>query len=168
MIEIFKDIEGYENLYQISNLGSVKALGNGGSNASKDKILKSAKNNKGYLIVNLCKEGKRKNNQIHRLVAQAFIPNPNNLLQVNHKDENKQNNNISNLEWCTPKYNSNYGTRNQRVAEKTSKQVLCVETGVVYPSASEVQRQLGFYQQNISNACTGKYKQAYGYTWRYV
>lgn len=167
-MEIWKDIEGYEQLYQISNLGNVKSLGNGGSNASKDKILKPAKLKYGYLTVNLCKQGKRKQYQIHRLVAQAFIDNPNNLPEVNHKDEDKTNNYIENLEWCERKYNINYGTRNQRSAENRSKKVMCVETGVVYPSTIEVERQLGFYQQNISSACNGKYKQAYGYTWRYV
>lgn len=168
MIEIFKDIEGYENLYQVSNLGNVKSLGNGGSNASKERILKPTKNQKGYLYVGLCKEGKRKKCKIHRLVASVFIDNPNNFTEINHKDEDKTNNHFTNLEWCTHFYNMNYGTRIQRVADKLSKQVLCVETGRVYPSANEVERQLGFSQGNISRCCAGRYKQAYGYTWQYV
>ena len=173
MKEVFKDIEGYEGLYQVSNLGNVKALGNGGSN-SKEKFLKPQKDKGGYLKVNLCKEGKVKMCKIHRLVAQAFIPNPKNLPQVNHKDEDKQNNAASNLEWCTHFYNINYGTRNQRAAvictnnPKRSKQVLCLETGIIYPSTHQVERQLGFAQGNISSACNGRYKQAYGFHWKYV
>lgn len=168
MKEIFKDIEGYEG-YQISNYGRVKSLKFG-----KDRILKPQKDSKGYLMVWLCKEGKRKQHLVHRLVAIHFIENPNNYPMVNHRDENPLNNCVSNLEFCDAKYNSNYGTRNQRVAESntnnpnTSKPVLCVETGKIYPSAREVYRQLGFSQGNISSACRGRLKQAYGYTWKYV
>lgn len=162
-MEIYKDIEGYEQLYQISNYGNVKSL-----KYNKEKILKPAKLKNGYLQVTLCKEEKRKQHYIHRLVGEAFIDNPNNYKQVNHKDENPANNNVSNLEWCTNEYNINYGTRNQRVAEKTSKQVLCLETGVIYPSTQEVERQLGFLQCNISRCCTGKYKQAYGFHWSFL
>ena len=172
MIEIFKDVKGYEGLYQISNVGNVKSLGN--DKTKKEKILKPAKNHKGYLFVGLCKQGKQKNHYIHRLVAQAFIDNPNNLEQINHKNEIKTDNRVENLEWCTPKQNNNYGTHNQRSAAnrinhpKRSKQVLCVETGKVYPSAHQVERELGFAKSNIVNVCNGKLKQAYSYTWRYV
>lgn len=170
-MEIFKEIEGYEN-YQISNLGNVKSLNY--KRTGKDKILKPIKDKKGYLMVNLCKQAKSKTYKIHRLVAQAFLPNQNNLPQVNHKDEDKQNNAASNLEWCTNKYNSNYGTRNQRVGKsninhtKRSKQVLCVENGVIYPSTMELQRQLGLPQQNISHCCNGKRKTCGGFHWCYV
>ena len=160
-MEIYKDIEGYKG-YKISNYGNVKSLGN--DKTRKEKILKPAKDKDGYLYVGLCKQGKIKMCKVHRLVAQTFIPNPNDLPQVNHKDEDKINNHVTNLEWCTNEYNINYGTRNQR----TSKQVICLETGVIYYSLKEVQRQLGFAQSAISNACNGKYKQAYGYTWKYV
>ena len=174
MKEIFKDIEGYENLYQISDQGRVKALGNGGSNASKEKILKPVKDGKKYLRVNLYKQGKRKMCKIHRLVAQAFIDNPNNYEEVNHRDENPANNAVQNLEWVTPKYNINYGTRNERVAESNtnhpnkSKQVLCIETGKIYPSAMEAARQTGFNKSAIIRCCNGKLKTAYSYTWQYV
>lgn len=161
MIEIFKDIEGYEGLYQISNYGNVKSLNF--NRTGKEKILKPTKNSDGYLQICLHKQGIKKH-YIHRLVAQAFIENPNNLPQVNHKDEDKTNNYIENLEWCERKYNINYGTR----TDKCSKQVLCVETGVVYPSTIEVERQLGFNNANIGKCCNGRYKQAYGYTWCYV
>lgn len=164
MIEIFKDIEGYKGLYQVSNLGNVKSLGNGNSNNSKEKILKPTKDKKGYLTVDLYKDGKRKIYKVHRLVAKVFIENPNNLPQVNHKDEDKTNNAVENLEFCDAKYNINYGTRN----EKISKQLMCLETGKIYTSTREVQKQLGFSHSNISRCCNGKLKQAYGYTWCYV
>lgn len=164
MKEIFKEIEGYENLYQISNLGNVKSLGNGNSNNSKEKILKPTKDKKGYLYVDLYKQGKRKTYKVHRLVAKVFIENPNNLPQVNHKDEDKTNNAVENLEFCDAKYNINYGTRN----EKISKQLMCLETGKIYTSTREVQKQLGFSHSNISRCCLGKSKTCGGYTWCYV
>ena len=162
-MEIYKDVEGYEGLYQVSNLGNVKSLGNDKTRKEKIRILTKNKKN-GYLFLILSKEGKHKRYYIHRLVAQAFIDNPNNLPEVNHKDEDKTNNHVTNLEFCDRKYNVNYGTR----TEKTSKQVLCVETGKVYYSAYEVERQLGFARSNISSACNGRIKQAYGYTWKFV
>lgn len=174
MKEIFKDIEGYEGLYQISNFGRVKSLGNGNSNNSKERILKPAKNNNGYLCVELSKQGKRKMHLVHRLVAQAFIENHNNLPQVNHKNQIKTDNQVGNLEFCTAAYNCNYGTHNQRVAESNtnhpnkSKQVLCLETGIIYPSTKEVQRQTGFSQGNISECCNGKRKTCGGFHWQYV
>lgn len=161
MIEIFKDIEGYKG-YQVSNYGNVKSLNY--NRTGKEKILKPTKNSDGYLQVSLHKDGKRKTCKVHRLVAQTFIENPNNLPQVNHKDENKQNNNVENLEFCDSQYNINYGTRN----EKISKQVMCVETGVVYPSTMEVQRELGFFQTHITLVCNGKRNTAYKFHWCYV
>lgn len=165
MVEIWRDIEGYENLYQVSNLGRVKSLNY--NHTGKEKIMK-AKKDKGYLRVQLYKDGKPKFYSVHRLVATSFLPNPNNLSQVNHIDEDKSNNIVDNLEWCSAKYNSNYGTRIQRIVEKNNKQVLCVETGVVYPSTMQVEREIGFLQCNISKACCGKYKTAYGFHWRYI
>lgn len=166
--EEWKDIEGYFGLYQISNLGNIKSLGNGNSNNSKEKILKTAKLKNNYLRVILSKDGKRKTHLVHRLVAEAFIPNPNNYEQINHRDEQKTNNASSNLEWCTPKQNTNYGTRNQRVAEKLSKQVICVETGKIYHSIQQIQRQLGFAHQCISAVCTGKRKTYKGLHFKFV
>lgn len=118
MQEIWKDIEGYPN-YQISNLGNVKSLNY--KRTGKDKFLKLVKLKCGYLSVIFHKEGKVKLNYIHRLVAQAFIPNPNKYLEVNHKDEQKTNNCVSNLEWCDRKYNVNFGTRSERVGKAISK-----------------------------------------------
>lgn len=112
MEEIWKNVteEGYENLYEVSNLGRVRRIGK-----KNGKCLKPYPNKKGYLQVDLTNNGKRKCCRIHRLVAKAFIPNPNNLEEVNHKDENKTNNMVTNLEWCTSEYNANYKTRNKRI-----------------------------------------------------
>lgn len=163
MKEIFKDIQGYEGLYQISTHGNVKSLKYG-----KERILKPAKDKKGYLYVGLSKQGKLKLYKVHRLVGIVFLPNPNNLPEINHRDEDKVNNDCSNLEWCDVKYNRNYGTRTERSALSQSKQVMCLETGKVYPSTIEVERQLGFLRGNIASACRGRLKQAYGFHWRYV
>lgn len=116
--EIWRDIQKYKGRYQISNMGRVKSLARiitdelGRKNPIQEKILKPS-NNKGYLRVQL--EGNP--HYIHRLVAEAFIPNPKNLPEVNHKDENKQNNCVDNLEWCSKEYNANYGTRVQRIKQ---------------------------------------------------
>lgn len=114
MEEIWKDIEGYEGLYQVSDLGNVRSLKFSGGN--KVKLLKQ-NTNQGYKQVTLCKNGKMKTCKVHRLVAMAFISNPNNYKEVNHKDENPSNNDVSNLEWCTSEYNNNYGTRTKRASE---------------------------------------------------
>ena len=178
--EIWKDIPGYENFYQISTMGRVKSMerkvkGKKGSIYTvREKILKSCKNTGGYLYVILKKEGKLQNARIHRLVADAFLPNPNNFPEINHINEIKEDNRLENLEWCSHIYNMNFGSRNERSRKsninnpKRSKKIICIETGKIYPSANEVQRQLGFAQSHISDCCNGKYKQSYGYHWQYV
>ena len=123
MEEEFRDVKGYEGLYQVSNIGRVKSLGNGNSTCPyflKERILSTTKR-RNYLAVTLSKQGKRKMYSLHRLVAETFIPNPNNYPCVNHLDENKQNNSVDNLEWCTYKYNCNYGTRNERISKALTK-----------------------------------------------
>ena len=116
MTEIWKNIEGYEGKYQVSNLGQVKSM------IGQEKVLHPKKHRNGHLQIGLHKDKKRKTMYIHRLVAQAFIPNPDNLPCVNHKDENPSNNNVDNLEWCTQKYNCNYGTRVNRIMEAKKQQ----------------------------------------------
>lgn len=167
MQEIWRDIIGYEGLYQVSNFGNVKSLGNGICK-TKEKIMKARKNKWGYLYLNLSKGGKKKTYTIHRLVAHAFLPNPYNLPQVNHKDEDKTNNRVDNLEFCSAKSNCNYGTRNIRSAEKRYKKVLCVEKCKIYPSLKEAAKQTGISISSLSMACTGKYKTVFGFQWRYV
>lgn len=176
MIEIWRDIKDYEGLYQVSNWGRVKSLGNGNSKNSKVRILKTSKNKCGYLYVVLCKDGKVKTYKVHRLVAEAFIPNPLNLPQVNHKSENKQDNRVENLEWISASGNTNYGTRNRRVSEKMtngklSKEVLQYSLDGTFikefPSTREIERQLNFDNGFISKNCLGKCKSAYGFIWKY-
>lgn len=177
MEEIWKDIQGYEGLYQISNLGRVKSLNY--NHTRKERILKPIKNLNGYLQVNLSKKGKNIYS-IHRLVAQAFIPNEDLFkTEINHKDENKINNNVNNLEWVDHKSNMNYGTRNERSSKsqinnpKRSKQVnqyskdgkTLIKT---FPSIRQIERETSFAPQNICNCCNGKIKQAYGFRWEYV
>ena len=119
MGEVWKNINGYEGLYQISNNGRVKSLPKlAGKSWRKEKILKTYLDKDGYVKVILCKENKTKFLSVHRLIAEAFIPNPNEFPQINHKDENKQNNSLENLEWCTCKYNINYGTRTERAMKR--------------------------------------------------
>lgn len=167
-MENWKPIAGYEGIYEVSDQGRVKSLKFG-----KEMILKPIKETGGYLRVNLFKEGNRKQTNIHRLVAEAFIPNPNNLETVNHKDEVKTNNVVSNLEWMSQRDNNNYGTRNKRAAESHSKQVQMFDkkTGEVlatFPSTGEAARVTGIAHQNISECCNVKLKSAGGYVWRYA
>lgn len=170
MEEIWKDIEGYEGLYQVSNVGRVKSV-------RKNIILKSRIERNGYESVKLSANNISKGYYIHRLVANAFIPNPDNLPQVNHKDENKTNNCVDNLEWCTRHYNHNYGTINIRISQKQlndknkSKVVLQYSLDGTFikewKSTMDVQRNLGFDNANIVNVCNGKRRIAHGYLWKY-
>ena len=162
--EYWKPVVGYEGLYEVSNWGRVKSLKFG-----KEKILKPIIRH-GYYFVGLSKNGIVKSYSVHRLVAQVFIPNPNNLPCVNHKDENKQNNVVSNLEWCTHEYNNSYGTRSKRVAEKQSKPVLQydLEGNLIkeWVSINECGRN-GFNQGGICKCCNGKQKIYKGFIWKY-
>lgn len=161
--EVWKDIIGYKGLYQVSSQGRVKHI-----KYHKERMVALVLNEKGYLRVQLWKDRKHKTFRVHRLVAQTFIPNPDNLPEVNHKDECKTNNTVENLEWCTHSYNTNYGTGKERSAKKHSIKVLCVETGIIYQSAYDIQRKLGLKQRNIQCCCSGKTKKAYGYHWQYL
>lgn len=171
-MEEWRDIKNYEG-YQVSNLGRVRSLNY--NHTGEIHIIKPFKIE--YLGLNLWKNKKRKYYLVHRLVAEAFIPNPDNLPCVNHIDECKTNNRVENLEWCSYKYNSNYGTAIQRTREKNinhlnySKPVfqytLDGELIAEYPSASEAARQINKAKTHISDCCLGKLKSAYGYKWQY-
>ena len=186
MEEIWKDIKGYEGLYQVSNLGRVRRVKK--IKIVTNNILKQSKNLRGYLGVTLSKNNVRVRRQIHRLVAEAFIENKNNFSQVNHKDEDKTNNCVDNLEWCDAKYNINYGSGINRRKEKLkgrkpssktveasrkslSKRVLQFDKNgnfiEKFSSTMDVQRKKGYSNSNISRCCIGKRKSAYGFVWKY-
>ena len=163
--EIWRPIKGYEGLYEVSNLGRIKSLKFG-----KERIMKLGTNSCGYLHIGLYKNGKRKIFLVHRLVMEAFTLNTDNLPFINHKDENKQNNNVNNLEWCTVKYNNTYGTRIERGSKKLSKPVLQYtldgEFVREWKSTAECGRN-GFNQAHIWMCCKGKQKYHKNFIWRY-
>lgn len=165
MNEVWKDIKGFEGKYQVSNLGRVKSLNY--ARRGYPKILKPNSNHT-YSFVNLSKNDIGKSYSIHRLVAEAFLDNPQNLPMVNHKDENRFNNRVDNLEWCTASYNINYGTRSEKVTHSLGKRVLCVETGIIYQSQGDAARKTGLSQQNISMCCRKEYRTIGGFHWRFV
>lgn len=172
----------YVGLYEVSNKGRVKRLGGTTVRKSGDRLLTGSPNSKkknSYLTVMLCAENKSKRFSIQKLVANAFIPNPNNFPQINHKDENTHNNEVSNLEWCTAKYNNNYGGHCKRDSEShinhpmLSKQVAQYDLKgtliKIYPSTMEAIRQTGFLSVgDISRCCSGQLKTYKGFIWRYV
>ena len=152
-----KDVVGYEGLYAVTSCGKVYSY-------KSKKFLKPLSDKDGYLCIKLYKNGKYKNYKIHRLVAQAYIPNNENLPQVNHKDENKANNCVNNLEWCDAKYNSNYGT----IIDRRKKPILQYDLDGNFirewPSATDVGKEV---RVNIVHCLSGKQKTAYGYIWKY-
>ena len=164
--EIWKDVPGYPD-YQVSNIGRVKRIRNIGRNGLI-RILKPIKFNNGYLVVNLL--GKRFG--IHRLVAMAFLQNPKHFTEINHKNEDKTDNRVENLEYCSRLYNNNYGTRNKRVSESLSKSVLQYSIdGVLlnqFYGIHEASRQTGICTQNIHSVILGKRKTAGGFIWKYA
>lgn len=156
-----KDIKCYEGLYAITEDGKVYSY-------RSKKYLSPYKNKGGYLIATLSKQNIKEHFLIHRLVAEAYIPNPNNYPQVNHKDEDKTNNHFSNLEWITAKDNINYGNHNSKVIETQSYNVFCVELNKEYLNARIAAEELALNRQNIQACCNGKRKTCGGYHWRYV
>ena len=174
--EKWKDVIGYEGKYRISNLGNVKStsrhvrLQNGLLMKLPDRVLKTM-NRSGYRMVNLFKDGKTKSVNVHRLVALSFIPNPDNLPFVNHKDEVRSNNEVSNLEWCSCKYNLNYGTSTDRRSKKRMKKLLQLSIDGTFikewNGLALASRETGYNFKNISQCCLGKRKTAYGFIWRY-
>ena len=192
--EIWKDIEGYEGYYQISNMGRVKSLERTvwkgkGYRIVPERILKAGANGDGYLQVNLSKDDKVKQPLVHRLVAIAFCENPKGYTEVNHKDEDKTNNRAENLEWCSRSYNLTYNGRAKKVGKKSaekrrgrkhseetikklSKSVFSVdkESGLImfWKSAMEAERCTGIYHGSIIRCCQGKRKSAGNFYWYYA
>ena len=180
MKEIWKDIPGYEGRYKASNLGRIKSLNY--MHTGKEKVLKQVKHYGGYLIVCLCKDGKQGNKLVNVLVWEAFNGPVPQGMQVNHIDEDKTNNSLSNLNLLSPKENCNWGTRNQRMKESLkgvlvnrkdkSKWVIKLSKNYeilhFYQSANQASRETGIFPQNIGQCCLGKQKTAGGFIWKYV
>lgn len=176
-IEIWKDIPGYEGVYQVSNMGRVKSMEryinapqSGGSRKIPTKVLKPTIGNHGYYVVNIGRKAKT----VHSLIAKTFCPNPNGYQMVNHIDENKLNNNAANLEWCDCKYNINFGTGKVRSARSRCKQVSQYNTDgkliKIYESVTEAAKSVGLRKTSISAVARHRprCKTAAGYVWRYV
>lgn len=161
----WKPIVGFEEHYLVSDEGMVWS-------ARRHKVLKPKIDRYGYEVVTLSVNGISHHRTIHRLVAQAFVPNPNNLSTVNHINENKTDNRAVNLEWMSVADNDNYGTRNKRMADSKCHQpvaqVLSDSNTVIYKGVKDASRKTGINRSCIALCCKGVQKTAGGYKWRYV
>ena len=161
-VETFVKIEGFNN-YEVSNLGKVRNIKSG-------RILKPFLTKKGYLMHLLYKNNKQNHLLLHRIIATAFIDNPEEKPQVNHIDENKLNNDLSNLEWCTVRENNIHGTRIKRIAEKLSKKVIQLDLNDnvlnEFESMHQAEQETGVFATSISACCNGKRKSAGRFKWR--
>ena len=184
--ELWKPVVDYEGLYEVSNYGRIRSLDKHANQTNTGprrinrttfyhgKILKPFTFSKtGYLGIELNHNSIAKKHLVHRLVAAAFIPNPNNLPQVNHKDENKSNNHVDNLEWCTRQYNNAYGTARQRQAATLFKGVIQInkDTGKIiqeFCSITDAAKSTGTNRVKIGCVCRGTRKTAGGYVWKYA
>lgn len=183
-MEIWKPVKGYEGFYEVSNFGKIKSVAVFSHTAGKvvmrkiPMVLKPETTHDGYKRVLLSLFGKKKKYSVHRIVAAAFIPNPNNYPVVNHKDEDTANNKADNLEWCTAKYNSNYGTLPKRISERCkndpriSKEVVqfSIDGDIIntFPSINEASRQTGAPAEVISRCCKRKARTSGGFRWAYA
>lgn len=177
MKEIWKPIKGYENAYEVSNKGNIRSVDRHVYQQNrmvlyKGTKLKPYKNNAGYFCIGLSIGNKKKKFTIHRLVAESFLPNPHNYPQINHKDENKENNELTNLEWCTGSYNDRYGTLSKRKEIKYGHKVCMYnkrgEFLKVFLSARGAEREMGISHSEILNCCKGDAYTAGGYVWRFL
>jgi len=167
--EIWRDIKGFEGLYQISIIGRVRSLDRVDSrgNYRKGKALADVVSGNGYHQVNLWRDGKVEIKLTHRLMAKTFIPNPDNLPQVNHRDEDKGNNRVENLEWCTASYNTNYGTRNERAAKANEQAIHVTDRSgnrCLFESIEKASKVLGLKPNSVSDCLHGRQKTHRGYS----
>lgn len=169
MIEVgWVPLKGYEGLYDISTDGKIRTHRRQGTD---ERILKTHIRDDDYEYITLCKNGHYKTHLVHRLLAENFIPNPNNYPTINHKDEIKHNNSLDNLEWCTYTYNNNYGTARERASIKRYKPCRGIwpnGTEKIYDSCTLAAKDTGIAQGNIWGCCNGLWKHAGGVVWEYV
>ena len=174
--EIWRPIDGFEGLYEVSNLGRVKSCdrfvnSKGGTRLHKGKVLKQAKDGGGYLQVNLCKDGKPTAVKVHRLVWEGFNGKIPEGMQVNHIDEDKTNNSLDNINLMTPKQNVNWGTGNERRSKSLSKPIIQYSINgkklAEFDSLSDASNQLNINIGNITSTLKGKRKTAGGYKWKF-
>lgn len=164
MEEVWKDIKGWEG-YQVSDQGRVRSF----KKCPEGKLLTPYKNKKGYLQVHFRDKGRNKSFQCHRLVLLAFCPIPNaNEMEVNHKNENKEDNRLSNLEWVTHIENIRYGTRIERTAKAQSKKILCIELNTIFDSVKNASETMNVNYGNLTSCCNGHLETCGGYHWRYI
>lgn len=182
-IEIWKDVVGYEGLYEVSNFGRVRSVPHNTfvmrrkdsipyQHRTKAKILSTRKNKWGYIKVNLYRNTVRsremKTALVHRLVAEAFLDNPNQCKYINHKDENKENNSVENLEWCTASYNNNYGSRKYTRTRRVRQFSLSGELLNEFYGLREAERKTGVSHAVISACCSGNRSTSGDYKWEYA
>lgn len=172
MEEKWLDIAGFEGYYQVSNTGRIKSFRKGKRYGKPEEfILKSSIANTGYCQVTLYKPGTKKKFLVHRLVAEAFLDNPNNYQYINHKDETRTNNNVENLEWCTARYNNMYGTARLRSILTEGKPVSqCLPSGqhiATYTCVSVAAKINRVDRATIICCCNGRCSTAGGYVWKY-
>jgi hypothetical protein len=161
MTELWKDINGFNGRYQVSNAGRIR-------NAHTDFIRKPVEDKDGYYQIRLYDSGCQGTYKIHRLVAEAFIDNPCNLPLINHKDEDKKNNTVDNLEWCTKEYNNNYGSRAQKILRKIN-QIDLHSNKIIktYVSIASAAKEYNINPSSICGCLRGRSKSCLGYVWRY-
>lgn len=163
--ETWKPITGYEGLYEVSDYGRIRSLKR---NTTNGVILKLCKDAHGYLKCSLTKDGLQRTVRVHRIVGLTFVENPHDLPILNHKDEDKTNNTVSNLEWCDSKYNLNYGSCNEKMALAKGRPFICLETDKVYLNQGDCAKEIGISRGSISQILCGRRESCKGFHFKHI